>query len=339
MTRVGLVGAVAVAVLAIGGPRVARSEPASCRAQALVTLGGPSRAAAIGPGGLVVGSADAGAGTVAVVFGRDDAPPMALGTLGGVASAARGVGRSVVVGSAEVGPEVTHAFVWDRRGLRDLGALGAGRDAVAMAANQRGEIVGYSQTARSNASPYHAFVVRRGRMIDLGAPGGADSVASDINDHGMVVGFYGRSTGGSVAFLHWQGRFNDLGHLGGGDAEARAINEHGQIVGVSQTADGQRHAFRWSGTMRDLGTLGGTHSAALGLDGDGEVVGTAETADGAMHAFLVAGDGPMVDLQALAKPDGAVLIEAVGVDEAGRIAANGRLADGSDRAFLLTGCR
>jgi probable HAF family extracellular repeat protein len=297
--------------------------PARCRATELEGLGGRStRAAAISREGTVAGSADGpGGDTVAVVF-REGMAALPLGSLGGVASAARGVGaRERVVGSAEVAPEVTHAFLWEGGRLRDLGALGDGRDAAATAVHRRGEVVGYSQIGRSNATPYHGFLVRNGRMLDLGAPGGADSIARDINDWGMIVGSYGRANGSQVAFLHWDGAFMDLGHLGGGDAEAYAINQRGQIVGTAQTADGQRHAFRWYLVMRDLGTLGGTRSLALGLNEAGDTVGTSDTADGSSHAFLVKGEGPMVDLHALAAPEGVTLIEAVGIDETGRIAA------------------
>jgi len=316
----------------------ASAAPSSCRATDLGTLGGrSSRAAGISPDGTIAGSADRDSGdTVAVLF--RDGKIIPLGTLGGVASAARAVAGPRAAGSSEVAPEVTHAFLWEGHRMRDLGALGEGRDAVAYALNRRGEIVGASQIARSNASPYHAFVVRRGRMIDLGAPGGADSVAYDINAWGMIVGLYTRAAGGSVAFLHWRNRFFDLGHLGGGEAEARAINDRGQVVGASQTANGQRHAFRWYGVMSDLGSLGGTGSLALGVNSAGSTVGSSETADGETHAFLVEGMETMVDLHALAAPPGVTLREAVAIDDAGRIAANGRLESGADHAFLLTGC-
>lgn len=339
MSLAAWIGAAALMMLAAARP--ARGGPGDCRATELGTLGGAaSRAAAISRDGVVVGSADDAEGaSVASVF--RDGRVVSLGTLGGVASVARGIdGRGRVVGSSEVAPEVTHAFVWDPAGgMRSLGSLGEGRDAAATAINRRGEIVGYSQTGASNTSPYHAFVVRRDRMHDLGDPGGGDSIARDISDWGGVVGSYSRPDGSSVAFVQWNGLQFDLGHLGGGDAEAHAINERGQIVGTSQTPHGRRHAFRWHFGMRDLGTLGGTRSVALGLNRAGDTVGTSETADGEMHAFLVKGDGPMIDLHVQAgPPEGVVLREAVGIDDSGRIAANGRLSGGADRAFLLTGC-
>ena len=325
-------------IVSIAGARGARGASSTCQATDLGTLGGrSSHAAAIDRNGVVVGSADTAQGETQAAVVRDGRF-VALATLGGTASGRGTDDRGRVVGTASVGPEVSHAVLWGAGGARDLGALGEGRDAVATGINRRGEIVGYSQIERSNASPYHAFTVWRGRMRDLGAPGGADSIATGLNDRGMIVGFYGKPTGGSVAFLYWNGTFFDLGHLGGGDAEARAINERGQVVGVSQAGAGQRHAFRWYGGMRDLGTLGGTSSTALALNDAGDTVGTATVADGTAHAFLVSGDGPMLDLQQAAAPAGATLTEAVGIDDSGRIAANGRLADGADHAFLLTGC-
>ena len=141
-----------------------------------------------------------------------------------------------------------------------------------------------------------------GRWVirDLGTLGGPESVASDINERGQIVGLSvtaakdddGRRS--SDVFLWANGRMRGLG----ADAwRPPAINAHGQVVGSG------RHAFLWqNGRLRDLGTLGGEHSWAVALNERGQVVGGSDTTlkyelsgSAIEHAFLWE-DGHIQDL-------------------------------------------
>ena len=74
--------------------------------------------------------------------------------------------------------------------MTDLGTLG-GRESLAFAANERGQIVGTSETARRR---WHAFVWESGKMTDLGTLAGKqgllypNSLAEAINEHGQILG-------------------------------------------------------------------------------------------------------------------------------------------------------
>jgi len=166
----------------------------------------------------------------------------------------------------------------------DLGTLG-GRNSYAYAIDQRGQVVGASETA---AGAVHAFFWSGGRMTDLGTlPGRRSSSAVAVNDSGEVAGV---SFDGSLsrperarAFL-WRGRrMIDLGTLGGASSWVTGLNARGQVVGWATTRSGFRHAFVWAGgRITDLGTLARgatTHDAsswAVAINDHGEVVGTTD---------------------------------------------------------------
>jgi len=149
--------------------------------------------------------------------------------------------------------------------MADLGSLG-GATSIAHDVNDRGEIVGFAETATGQA---HAvlWTATHGPR-DLGTLGGPVSMGLAINNRGEVVG------GSGHAFL-WteQAGIVDLGTLGGVTSCANDVNDAGCIVGVSQTAETDRRgqpatrAFLRTpdGRLLDLGTLGGEHSSAAAI--------------------------------------------------------------------------
>ena len=180
-----------------------------------------------------------------------------LGTLGGPRSDAAAINdRGQVVGSANTSarskrpwtfePFITHAFVWERGKMRDLGTL-RGESSHALAVNERGQVVGVASTKTGS----HPFLWSGGRMRDLGSLGGPNSEAKAVNERGQVVGASdtpardGKGNPVRHAFVWENGKLTDLGTLGG-SSEAVAINERGQIIGWSETTSGAVHAVLWT---------------------------------------------------------------------------------------------
>jgi probable HAF family extracellular repeat protein len=206
----------------------------------------------------------------------------------------------------------------------DLGTLPGGGSSFAHAINDHGHVVGESDVGDPADGNRHAFVWRRGRMIDLGTLQGplGSSWALDINNHDQIVGVSSVETSPGLYLSHavlWSdGRMIDLGALpGGGDSIATGINERGDVVGMSIAADGLQHAFLWRrGRMTDLGLFPGARSSrAEGIDNRGQVVGNSPDA-------VVWQDGEMSSLDL---PPGAERSTALDINDRGVVVGVGRL--------------
>ena len=141
--------------------------------------------------------------------------------------------------------------------------------------------------------PASAAPTTRYTISSLGSLGGGYTIASAINNAGVVAGYswtgtktrHQASYGTVTHAFSWQaGKIHDLGTLGGDFSAARAINDRGEIVGfsemdVSRTAYRHRRAFLYvQGKMRNLGMLPrNVWSEAAGINVQGKIVGTAGT--------------------------------------------------------------
>ncbi len=181
-----------------------------------------------------------------------------------------------------------HARVarWAGGRLDALPTLPGGGAAWATDINNRGDIVGWADTATGSR---HAVVWLGRRLIDLGAAlPDRTSEATAVNDAGQVVGQTSDAGGQPGHGVRWDlGRPRDLGTLGGTTSVPIAINDRGDVIGDSTTADGHRYGFRWcDGRMTGLGDLGGGESHAAAINDRGQVVGAAQLPGGRTRAVL-----------------------------------------------------
>ena len=230
------------------------------------------------------------------------------------------------------------AFVWQGARLRDLGSLG-GRSTSAAAINDRGQIVGWSET---KTGVRHAFVWTNGRMRDLGTlPQRRYCEAVAINTRGEIAGscYSGLSPDTQPPGLRWPPgeayRKTDLrafvwrnGTLTAVTPDttapsiAVAISDSGQVIGDTLTRGTVYptlpHGFSSRNGRAALlsGPRGTTTSAALALNARGEIVGWAGV-EGAYSAYLWQG----ATRTALPNPGGA------GHDD--KVSASAITADGT----------
>jgi probable HAF family extracellular repeat protein len=221
-----------------------------------------------------------------------------------------------------------------------LGALDNASTSEAFSINNKGAVVGDSQSGNQNHRP---VLFSNGSAQDLGLGGASEPDALEtayaINDSGQIVGRHAAGNNAFHAFLFANGNMTDFGTLGGANGEALAINKNGQVVGDSDTANGPAHAFVLDhAQLKDLGTLPGFDNAsyARGINNSGDIVGESDSAD-QKRAFLFT-KGQLVELDKLAEnlSDAGFnsLDVAYGINDQGWIVGYGTTSDNLTGAFV-----
>ena len=254
-------------------------------------------------------------------------------------------------------PFQTRAFLSQNGMMKDLGTLGTGTDAFAMAINEEGQVIGISYTNSTSNQvvttcvfpgsgalipTQDPFLWENGKMIDLGTLGGTCGIPAWINSFGQVVGSSDLAGDQNAHTFLWTNRkgMQDLGTLGGSSSGPSMINDLGEVVGASLLpGDNQFDAFLWkNGTMHDLGSLEGC-AAALAINARSQVVGNwGDFPNCDTGAFLWEDGGPIVDLSTLISPPTNLSVGVIGINDKGEIAGNADNASDIGHAILLIPC-
>jgi probable HAF family extracellular repeat protein len=240
---------------------------------------------------------------------------------------------------------ICRGFAWQNGNMIALKTLG-GNNGFAAGANERGDIVGWAETRKHDATctppqvlQFEAVVYWAGRATPQALRpyhGDKDGAATEINDRGQIVGISGTCDQAEGRFtakhaVMWQnGKVINLGTLGGNAWNTpMALNDNGEVVGFSDTSSNPSgaanfHAFLWTQRtgMTDLGVLpGDTYSEALGINESGTIVGVSYGASFATSRAFIWQNGKMTDLNTLIPPSSSLyLLYANDINDQGVIA-------------------
>ena len=243
-------------------------------------------------------------------------------------------------------------FLWRDGHMTALPTLG-GNNGQASAINNRGQIVGISETTvpDSGCPPSKPGRIISPVLWEKGEAralptlvGDQDGFVQGINDRGQAVGSSGNCNNISLHAVLWENDtaipLKDLGQPGNA---AYAMNDHGQIVGYVSSADGTTIvASIWqNGGVTSIPILPGDSAAfATGINNRGQVVGSTFNSTGWSHGFI-SQDGVLTDLNTLIPGDSHLfIIAASNINERGQISGMATVVTGPDagniHAILLT---
>ena len=249
------------------------------------------------------------------------------------------------------GATQTHAFLWQRGVMYDLGTLG-GTYSGTYAINERGQVVGLS-TINSIPNPdtgiptIDPFFWDGNRMVDLGSLGGTYGFAVGLNDRGQVIGksfLAGDVIGRAFLWPGRDGKMIKLPTLGGTRSEAKAINNAGDVTGAARLpGDTLSHPVLWTnGRVIDLGVVPGDLCAeGMSINSKRQIVGFSNhdpCFSPHAHGFLWE-NGVLFDLNRLiSNPTGLTVIEGTFINERGEITGNALAPEGNTHAVVLIPC-
>ena len=221
-------------------------------------------------------------------------------------------------------------FLWRDGHMSALPTVG-GNNGQAFAINNRGQAVGYTETANADPTCPPApttlpVLWEKGQAQLLPLVGSdPDGVVDGINDQGQAVGYSGSCAAAKHAVV-WKNNtvfvLQDTGHARSN--RAFAINNLGQIVGRVRSVDGSAYeASLWQpdGTLTILGHVPGDVAAfATGINNLGQVVGNSvDSGNNWSHGFIWQ-NNVMTDVNTLIPKDSNLfVINASNINERGQI--------------------
>lgn len=194
---------------------------------------------------------------------------------GSIAMGINNLGK--IVGMSADSLKNMQPVIWANGAVQSLGTLPGDNTGSALSINNSNVAVGWSGNGTTTRAVKWD---QNGNIVDISDPQMINSVATGINDNGMIMGeayFVGAPTQRRAIMWDSNGQYVYLTKDAAG--ETMDINNHGQIVGTVATTSGKYTAYIWeNGKSHDLNYLipansGWYLSRAASINDRGQIAG------------------------------------------------------------------
>lgn len=254
--------------------------------------GNHSYAFGVNSSGIVVGHSQSTAGKRAFRWDSANGMSELSGLFGGYGFEAMAINNAGSIAGSAADAFNYRAVLWDSSGgVHDLGFLAGTQGGYAQSLNDVGQVVGYC------LYPTTAFIwdATNGMRFIYGPPtANVESVAYDINNSGLTVGYVADHSDARAFAWTESGGISWIGDLGGDNPTSYgfSVNDTGMVVGHSASSFDSK-AFIWSASsgikdlnsMIDASTPGWELRSARGINNAGQITGYGSI-NGVNHAFL-----------------------------------------------------
>lgn len=266
-------------------------------------------------------------------FVDSNAAPMTVGQI--PQTQAHGVNDSgTVVGMYGASSDTFHAFEWANghflAGNFDFPdascsfACGSELNGI----NDSGEAVGDYTDVNGFT---HAYYILKGVPVSYDAPGSTFTMATAVNNVGVIVGIYNDSA--QHGFEYDGTHFTSFDVPGCRVPQIQGVDDKGDVVGYCLGQTGPGFEFTPAlGALVPIGPSGAEQARPTGINNEGQIVGTYIAADTSFHGFVFTG-GTYVPFD----PQGSTFTECGGVNSAGQFVGDYTNGQNVDHGFLASG--
>jgi probable HAF family extracellular repeat protein len=187
------------------------------------------------------------------------------------------------------------AFLWENGVLRQLGTPPGITGFRAQDINNNGVVVGYGMNAQGTSQAI-IWTAAGGAQVLAGSLGGTHTLASRINDQGLIVGEASIPGDAATHTVVWEnGVMRDVQAFTSGSTFPWGLSNTGIVVG-QWNPGGVSYSWTASGGMSVLAGLEGPNDIPIGVNDAGQVVGWYQKTTGPVNTAFLWDNGVITDL-------------------------------------------
>ena len=231
--------------------------------------------------------------------------------------------------------EITRGWVYatfaDQAPLYTPVTLPRAKNIKALDINTQGNVVGWFKDRRTEQIT--AFRRRRTETYDVfGHPDAESTIASGINEQGVVTGTFTKTSGVHHGYIWRNGSFTPVYYPDSLSTHAQDIDNNSRVVGWFVRQDQKAHGFIHDpdGSFVQLDHPDAEHTFLTGINNAGAIVGYYRDDAGVTHGFQY-----QDEIWLPIHIDDASSVKLTDINEHGDIVGNYSDADGSSHGFVV----